>query len=131
MRAALDTEIRVDRAESDEMIVSNTKQKDAELFQQKAFELSRINLHDKDSRVLVDCYGEPITSCVLAEVEFSEPTERPLRKGANQKRFEELFSREWNRGRKRIPLKEFREQMALPNNRWQELIHSKGFEQKF
>ncbi len=131
MRAALDTEIRVDRAESDVVIVSNTKQKDAELFQQKAFELSRINLHDKDSRVLVDCYGEPITSCVLAQVELPEPTERPLRKGANQKRFEEFFSREWNRGRKLIPLKEIRDQMELPNNRWQELINSKGFQQKF
>ncbi len=131
MRAALDTEIRVERAESDQMIVSNTKQKDAELFQQKAFELSRVNLHDKDNRALLDRYGEPISSCVLTEVELPEVTERPLRKGINQRRFEELFAREWNQGRKRVPLKEFREQMELPNNRWQELITSKGFQQKF
>ena len=53
------------------ILMTNTKQKDFELFDKRAFQLTQVPLFDEEGKEFVDDYDEPITSCVLKETEVT------------------------------------------------------------
>lgn len=83
LRGALDTEIYIKR-EKDNLVVKNTKQKDAEPFDPMSFQFNQVNMTDED--------GEPITSGVLKQIVYVEK-QKVETLGNNQMAFITCFAR--------------------------------------
>ena len=124
LRAAIDTEIQVQKS-NDAISITNTKQKDFDVFPPRAFRLSQVELLDEAGEKLVDNHGYPITSCILEETDPSDNNKTSLQVGANQLLFDELYRELSNSYQDSVPSAELRTRMNLPNNRWMELLKSK------
>jgi RecA-family ATPase len=130
LRAALDTEIQVQKS-NDVISITNTKQKDFEVFPPRAFRLSQVELLDEAGEKLVDDHEHPITSCVLEETDPSDNNKTSLQVGTNQQFFDELYKEFSNSDQDSVPLAELKTRMDLPSNRWTELLKSKYFEKHY
>ena len=130
LRAAIDTEIQVQKS-NDAISITNTKQKDFDVFPPRAFRLSQVELLDEAGEKLVDNHGYPITSCILEETDPSDNNKTSLQVGANQLLFDELYRELSNSYQDSVPSAELRTRMNLPNNRWMELLKSKYIKEHY
>lgn len=136
LHAALDTEMMVQK-EKKMITITNTKQKDFELFTKRHFQLSQVELIDKDGESIVDRLGNPIVSCILEETEPSGEYKKPSQVGRNQLVADELFEESLNPGQNCVPLAELQKNFASkvdakePRKRWGELIKSEYFKNHY
>ena len=126
LRAALDNEILVTRKDHGPVVLTNTKMKDAEPFRTMAFQLITLTLQDDQGRELADDYGQPITSCVLEPAEVPRQTTKAQpKKGPNQEDFDRVFAQQQQMGQSPVSLEAVRKALAMPPNRWRDLLNSK------
>jgi hypothetical protein len=122
--AALDTEILVKKTE-EKILMTNTKQKDFELFDERAFRLTKVPLLDGEGKELVDDYGKPITSCVLEETEVPVGEKQSPNLGIHQQSFKDCFEEMSNQGQQAVSLEDLKSKSKVPVKRWTELMKSK------
>jgi KaiC/GvpD/RAD55 family RecA-like ATPase len=91
IRAALDTEILIEKNPDGTVTLRNTKQKDFEEFSSMTFQLNQIHLKNDQGQELADNYGRPVTSCVLEQIGYVEPETPKVVLGKNQKVFIRCF----------------------------------------
>ncbi len=91
IRAALDTEILIEKNPDGTVTLRNTKQKDFEEFSSMTFQLNQIYLKNDQGQELADNYGRPVTSCVLEQIGYVQPETPKVVLGKNQKVFIRCF----------------------------------------
>jgi len=136
LRAALDTEIQVQKS-NDVILITNTKQKDFELFPPRAFRLSQVELLDEVGKELVDNHGYPITSCILEEIDFPDNNNKSSQVGRNQQILDELFEDLINQGQGTVQLEDLRKHFKSnigakePRKAWSGLLNSKYIQERY
>lgn len=136
LRAALDTEIQVQKS-NDVILITNTKQKDFELFPPRAFRLSQVELLDEAGEKLVDNHGYPITSCILEEIDFPDNNNKSSQVGRNQQILDELFEDLINQGQGTVQLEDLRKHFKSnigakePRKAWSGLLNSKYIQERY
>jgi len=134
LKAAVDTEIQAKKV-NDVISITNTKQKDYELFGERAFQLSQVELRDTNGEAFVDRNGNPITSCVLEETTVPDTGTKSQNIGKHQKLFGKLFEELTGKHQNRNSLKSeelrrvFLERADAdePSKRWLDVLKSDYF----
>jgi hypothetical protein len=124
LKGALDTEIHVKKIEK-KILMTNTKQKDFELFDKRAFQLTQVPLFDEEGKELVDDYDEPITSCVLKETGVPVEEKKTQNLGSHQQKFKDCFDELSDQGQQAASLEQLKSKVKIPIKRWNELLQSK------